>query len=608
MQDDTTKEVVTESWISPTTQSLNTFAQRSPASPRFETPITDSSTIPADQQNTPISQLAMITTSNIITGTPIVNVQKCTATSTPSNIGHLMAGLSTKSSKVQELPYTGSPESMPTPLRRMSERLGLKSPNVVRRGRGNNDFCSDLTTISDSDNTGSPICALESREEAAVKGGKLTTTTNPVLKQGPLVQLFNSATVATSPIVLSRPNISTTEFFTGLSTPPRPDLPRRAQSFGTPARLRSSIEQDMYKVQESLKRSIGPNFTFQSNGTKSAMRKTFSATVTNESESTVGDDKNDTNKVTRSTSIVGHAKSSGVSSKCVVPKRQINTAVSKPRPKSVIVGSAKVLETISAQISSPRERAKLRSATTTPSISRPSTAASTSRRSATATTVLPAKTPCRTIRTPVAPALRSVAPPKRATPPTSITEVRSREQTSVSAEAIAERVAGWSDEDRKKAALKKPTRTAKMRSNPTSKTVFNPIPKTPEPRRNKKEINLEQSYTPPGIPTRLPSPVKSKSKTRLAVPTTPASKKTFPPMRTPAAYPTGTKTPLPLMTPANRRIDPRDPNALRTPSKEIESSLDRAIDAKIAEDARNGKEFTPSGNRISELLEAKRGR
>jgi hypothetical protein len=48
-----------------------------------------------------------------------------------------------------------------------------------------------------------------------------------------------------------------------------------------------------------------------------------------------------------------------------------------------------------------------------------------------------------------------------------------------------------------------------------------------------------------------------------------------------------------------------DPNAFRTPSKEIESSLDRAIDEKIEEYAKSGKEFTPSGNRVKSLLEAR---
>lgn len=48
-----------------------------------------------------------------------------------------------------------------------------------------------------------------------------------------------------------------------------------------------------------------------------------------------------------------------------------------------------------------------------------------------------------------------------------------------------------------------------------------------------------------------------------------------------------------------------DRNATRTPSKRIVSSLDKAIDEKIAEDARRGLEFTPGGNRVRDLLEAR---
>jgi hypothetical protein len=48
-----------------------------------------------------------------------------------------------------------------------------------------------------------------------------------------------------------------------------------------------------------------------------------------------------------------------------------------------------------------------------------------------------------------------------------------------------------------------------------------------------------------------------------------------------------------------------DRNATRTPSKAIVSSLDRAIDRKIADDARSGLEFTPGGNRLRDLLDAK---
>jgi hypothetical protein len=60
-------------------------------------------------------------------------------------------------------------------------------------------------------------------------------------------------------------------------------------------------------------------------------------------------------------------------------------------------------------------------------------------------------------------------------------------------------------------------------------------------------------------------------------------------------------------TPVNRRMTVLDRNATRTPSKDIVSSLDAAIDRKIAEDARRGLEFTPGGNRLRDLLNARDG-
>ncbi len=159
---------------------------------------------------------------------------------------------------------------------------------------------------------------------------------------------------------------------------------------------------------------------------------------------------------------------------------------------------------------------------------------------------------------------------------------------------------------REKGMPKNPTPAAKIRNKPLSKRTTIRTMKTPEPNDPKSDSGTGESYTPPGQPTRLPSPIKSPSKTRLTVPKTPTVKKGTLPMKTPTPKITKPRKPLPLKTPTNRRIDPRDPNALRTPSKEIESSLDRAIDAKIAEDARSGKTFTPSGNRISELLEARK--
>ncbi|KAH7130215.1 hypothetical protein B0J11DRAFT_522666 [Dendryphion nanum] len=64
--------------------------------------------------------------------------------------------------------------------------------------------------------------------------------------------------------------------------------------------------------------------------------------------------------------------------------------------------------------------------------------------------------------------------------------------------------------------------------------------------------------------------------------------------------------PLPS-TPVNKsKAMDRDEAATRTPSKEIESSLDRAIDRQIVLDMKKGHEFTPGGNRISDLLKRRK--
>ncbi|KAJ4326213.1 hypothetical protein N0V94_000160 [Neodidymelliopsis sp. IMI 364377] len=265
-------------------------------------------------------------------------------------------------------------------------------------------------------------------------------------------------------------------------------------------------------------------------------------------------------------------------------------------------------------VDSPRERAKLRSAAAThsnarsgPSTSRLGPTMSASRRPTSTTGGTPASKPQLVDRNGRPTASREVAPAKRPVPAAPTTIMRGREQQPASANAIAGRVAKCKTEDYKTAAPTVPARTAKAPSTVPPKPTPKRTVKTPEPRDTKADSGVGESYTPPGNPTRLPSPIKSPSKTRLVIPVTPAPKKTAPPTKTPAADATRIKTVLPLKTPVNRRMDPRDPNAMRTPSKEIESSLNRAIDAKIAEYARSGKEFTPSGNRISELLEAKRG-
>lgn len=67
-------------------------------------------------------------------------------------------------------------------------------------------------------------------------------------------------------------------------------------------------------------------------------------------------------------------------------------------------------------------------------------------------------------------------------------------------------------------------------------------------------------------------------------------------------------TPKPCFsTPLNQRIPEDDSGASVTPSKEIESALDRAIDEHLAQYAREGKVFTPAGQRISTLFENRFG-
>ena len=202
---------------------------------------------------------------------------------------------------------------------------------------------------------------------------------------------------------------------------------------------------------------------------------------------------------------------------------------------------------------------------------------------------------------------------------------RPYEQKFASAGDIADRLAGWHNENRKKAEADR----AKVPTRPANKT----------PARTPLRTQPIESTTPDGSPdknlillmetpasTEPLSPTKdAKSRpfsTKPPPPTTPKAK-----TRAPAPAP---KTPIPKTpalgarkaavndlrqpimagapkTPVNRRMTVLDRNATRTPSKDIVSSLDAAIDRKIAEDARRGLEFTPGGNRLRDLLNARDG-
>ncbi|RAR13949.1 hypothetical protein DDE83_002680 [Stemphylium lycopersici] len=199
---------------------------------------------------------------------------------------------------------------------------------------------------------------------------------------------------------------------------------------------------------------------------------------------------------------------------------------------------------------------------------------------------------------------------------------RQFQQKVASAMDIADRLARWHGEDRQKADLKRAKLAAKMTDKKAARTPMKfrlTESTTPEGSPPKMVTPIKQPAS-PLKPTRTPSPTKER-KPRPPFSTTP---KHSPLPKTKAKSPelvfrkpllknnnnNNNKHPKQTTTTAfktagNRRIPVLDRNALRTPSKEIVSSLDKAIDQKIEEDARSGMEFTPSGNRVKDLLDAR---
>ncbi|KAH7082838.1 hypothetical protein BKA63DRAFT_583972 [Paraphoma chrysanthemicola] len=221
---------------------------------------------------------------------------------------------------------------------------------------------------------------------------------------------------------------------------------------------------------------------------------------------------------------------------------------------------------------------------------------------------------------------KSPNPSPHAKPPTKTsTDPRQSKKKFAGALDIAERVAEWNSEDRKRAA----------KEMEKSKEVATPSKST----KTGHEADKGESYTPEGSPTKLPSPIKKldfKPATKPAInltpkragpkkpttitttpkppPSSPGPKpkyKSKPTISTPTKHnpPSRpkhlpphlrTRNPQPPRTPVSR-IARMDPNAFRTPSKEIESSLDQAIDKKIEEDRRAGKGWTGVDGLASEL-------
>ncbi|KAL5407741.1 hypothetical protein PMIN06_006024 [Paraphaeosphaeria minitans] len=115
------------------------------------------------------------------------------------------------------------------------------------------------------------------------------------------------------------------------------------------------------------------------------------------------------------------------------------------------------------------------------------------------------------------------------------------------------------------------------------------------------------TYTPPGSPSASPSP-----QTTHLLPSKPANapaqatKKATSPPKNPkvrALASTAPRTPLPRGKGGMKALDR---GAARTPSKEMVSKLDKEIDAHLENEARAGRIFTPSGQRISDLLAKRR--
>ena len=214
---------------------------------------------------------------------------------------------------------------------------------------------------------------------------------------------------------------------------------------------------------------------------------------------------------------------------------------------------------------------------------------------------------------------------KPVVPSTSATHVPSAgprpfEQEFASAGDIADRLTNWHDEDRKKAQINRPKVAAK---NTPAKTqaggqvdesttpdgspakVLTPI-KVPASTRTPKALPPAKDVKSRPLATKPGAPLTPKSKPSAPAPKMPAPKTPAPAPRNAAAVNNNLRQPITAAkTPVNRRIPVLDRNATRTPSKAIVSSLDQAIDRKIAEDARRGIEYTPGGNRLRDLLDAK---
>ncbi|KAF2439503.1 hypothetical protein P171DRAFT_525368 [Karstenula rhodostoma CBS 690.94] len=174
-----------------------------------------------------------------------------------------------------------------------------------------------------------------------------------------------------------------------------------------------------------------------------------------------------------------------------------------------------------------------------------------------------------------------------------------------SAEDIAKQVEEWNSVPTEKepsvqasgeAVAKTPVKTTRdrlkgglgfMRSTATSAKKEKPKPNETE----------QESYTPPGSPS-VPQP-KSKPSAHQA-------KKQISPFKNPKIRALATAAPRTPLPRGKGGLKALDRGAVRTPSKEMVGKLDKQIDAHLENEARAGRVFTPSGQRISDLLAKRR--
>jgi hypothetical protein len=547
----------------------------------------------------------------------------------PENIGQLMAGLSSSNSSSvpqyrERAPTDGTLLSpAPTPLRRASERLGLAGePSYLRLSTNSIQDITNAELGREQMRKGStgpqevPVTVPPPDREkegpastsvAMLEQNKLNQQAADTLLFGPPPSTLSSspkanptpsldgpsqshATAAYSPLlpVFSRPDLSQSPTRQShIALPPRTPTQRRA---GTDPILLQKLKNEMANVEVSFRRSLGLDPFNRSEGPGMSRSLFVRGRGDVRSPGAVGSPIVVSWAGTEMEDVVGREKMEEESG-------SLDHLVALDIPKNAAQARGKKEATVVADKVVAGEKKVGRGRSIKPP-------------------TIPSKVPVKALRTPrivhttpsrtrAKPATPSVKPK---TSTSSIPKPTAHAQKFVSATDIADKVAEWNNEDKDKKMDKKQVETRAVAgikkalpTKPSTSTPRKPSPKrnpenTPKPSspiRKNRNVQTTESTTPKSSP-KFPNPIfsptsKSPVKSKRTIPPPPPSS---PPKRM------APRTPLqPPKTPGNRRFPPSasrgvmDRNAHRTPSKDIVSSLDRAIDEKIAEDRRRGGWF-----------------